>query len=290
MVWITGSKGMLGQELLQLFEKQSIPCLSSDIEVDITDIRAVEEFVKDNNISWIINCSAYTAVDMAEDETEKAFSINGSGVENLAVAAEKTGAKIIHFSTDYVFNGTKHSGYIEDDVVNPVNAYGASKLEGERQITSNCSRHFIFRISWLYGAYGNNFVHTMLNLLSSKDEINVVNDQYGSPTYTGELADFIRLIVESDSGKYGIYNFSGEGKTTWYYFARAVYSIGRDNGLIGKDTVINPVDSSSFPTKAKRPAYSYLLKDKLYKTFKYRPAEWKDTLEKYIKKLNKIPV
>ncbi len=279
---------MLGHELLILFDKQSIPCLSSDIEVDITDIKAVEEFVKGKKISWIINCSAYTAVDLAEDEIDNAFSINGTGVKNLAVTAEKTGAKLIHFSTDYVFNGTKQSGYLEDDAVDPVNVYGASKLEGERQVASNCSRYFIFRISWLYGAYGKNFVHTMLDLLLSKDEINAVNDQYGSPTYTGELADFIRLLVKSDSDKYGIYNFSGEGKTTWYDFTCAVYKIGRDNGLIGKDTVINPIDSSSFHTKAKRPEYSYLLKNKLSIVFNYKPADWHETLEKYlnIKKLN----
>jgi dTDP-4-dehydrorhamnose reductase len=287
MVWITGSNGMLGQELLLFFKKQSIPCLSSDMDVNITDLNAVEEFVKGKNIKWIINCSAYTAVDLAEDEKEKAFSINGYGVKNLAVIAEKTGAKLIHFSTDYVFNGTKQDGYTEDDAVNPVNVYGASKLEGERKIAANCRRYFIFRISWLYGAYGKNFVHTMLTLLSAKDEINVVNDQYGSPTYTGELADFIKLLVDSDSDKYGVYNFSGEGKTTWYDFTCAVYTSGKKNGLIEKDTVINPVDSSLFPTKAKRPAYSYLLKDKLYNTFKYRPAEWKVTLEGYIKSFNK---
>ena len=288
MVWITGSKGMLGQELLLLFEKKSIPYLSSDIEVDITDIEAVEEFIKNKKISWIINCSAYTAVDQAEDEKEKAFSINGNGAKNLAVTAEKKGAKLIHFSTDYVFNGTKQDGYVEDDAVNPINVYGMSKLEGERQIAANCIRYFIFRISWLYGAYGKNFVHTMLTLFSTKDEINVVNDQYGSPTHTGELADFIGSLVESDSDKYGIYNFSGEGKTTWYDFACAIYSIGRDNGLIEKDTVINPVDSSSFPTKAKRPEYSYLLKNKLGIMFDYKPADWHETLEKYlnIKRLN----
>lgn len=283
MIWLIGNKGMLGSDIESLLKSEKLDYIVSDIETDITDIAGLESFVKGKNINRIINCSAYTAVDKAEDEPEKAAAVNCAGIANISEIASKTGARLIHFSTDYVFPGTKPEGYSEDDETEPSSVYGASKLNGELELRSITPEHFIFRISWLYGLHGKNFVHTMLNLFNERDELNVVNDQFGSPTYSGELADFIvKRIIKSDSEKYGTYHFSGEGMTTWYEFACEIYSIALKQGMVKKPVTINPVDSSQYPTKAKRPAYSYMLKDKLYKNFNFKPSDWRDILENYI--------
>jgi len=285
MIWIPGCTGMLGRHICKKLSVAGIPHVATDVEIDITDPVAVSDFINRNKISWIINCSAYTAVDLAEDEKDKAFAVNADGVKNLAVAAKIKGVKLLHFSTDYVFPGLKESGYDEEDETGPSSVYGASKLAGEYEIISAYEKHFIFRISWLYGPYGKNFVHTMLNLFKERDELNVVNDQYGSPTYTGELADFILQLIMDVSDKYGVYHFSGEGKTNWHEFASEIYRLALTYGITDRKVLINPVDSSKYPQKAKRPAYSYMLKDKLYGTFGYRSKNWKETLEEYIKSI-----
>lgn len=282
MIWITGCAGMLGKHITEKLAAAGIPHISTDLDVDITDSSAVSDFISRNKLSWIINCSAYTAVDLAEDEKDKAFAVNADGVKNLAAAAKANGGRLIHFSTDYVFPGVKESGYSEEDKTGPLSVYGASKLAGEYEIVALYDRHFIFRISWLYGPYGKNFVHTMLNLFEQRDELNVVNDQYGSPTYTGELADFIVRLVNEDSEKYGVYHFSGEGITNWHEFASEIYRLASQYGKTERKLRINPVDSSKYPQKAKRPLFSYMLKDKLYATFSCRPENWKAALEKFI--------
>jgi len=285
MIWVTGSRGMLGKDITGVLNKRGIPFVESDIEIDLTSKISVLSFVKDRNIDWIINCAAYTAVDAAEDERKKAFSVNSDVLMNLVDAAIVNDSRIIHFSTDYVYDGNKKSGYSEDDPTGPAGAYGASKLAGEIILRENYERYFIFRISWLYGFYGKNFVSTMLNLFNQKDEINVVNDQYGSPTNTFELASFIAHIIKTDPKNYGVYNFSGEGITTWYEFAREIYTRARMYGILNKDVAIHPISSSQYPTKARRPEYSYMLKEKLFNTFSYKPANWKETLDMYIKEL-----
>ncbi len=285
MIWLVGGNGMMGRDLAEKLSAAGTAYLSTDIELDITDKLAVTEFSRGKNSGWIINCSAYTAVDRAEDEKEKAFAVNCDGVKNLAEAAKSMGAKIIHLSTDYVFSGLKERGYTEDDKASPSSVYGASKLAGEDNLSSSHDKYFIFRISWLYGAYGKNFVHTMLNLFNERDELNVVNDQFGSPTYTGELAEFLVNLVQSGSDKYGIYHFSGEGMINWHEFASEIYRFAVKYRLTERMVKINPVDSSKYPQKAKRPAYSYMFKDKLYSTFGYRPKNWRETLEEYIKSI-----
>lgn len=274
---------MLGRHISETLAAADIPHISTDTDVDITDGSAVSDFISRNTLEWIINCSAYTAVDLAEDEKNKAFAVNAHGVGSIAAAAKVKGAKIIHFSTDYVFPGLKKEGYNEEDETGPDSVYGASKLAGEHEIISQDYKYFIFRISWLYGPHGKNFVHTMLNLFEQRDELNVVNDQFGSPTYTGELAEFIVNLVQGNSDKYGVYHFSGEGMTNWYEFASEIYRLALKYGITGRKIIINPVDSSKYPQKAKRPEYSYMLKDKLCSTFGYRPKNWNDTLEEYIK-------
>lgn len=285
MIWIPGCSGMLGRHICEKLSVAGMPHIATDHETNITDLSAVSDFINRNKISWIINSSAYTAVDLAEDEKERAFAVNSDGVRNITAGARVNNSKIIHFSTDYVFPGMKKSGYIENDETQPSSVYGASKLAGEYEITSAYEKYFIFRISWLYGPYGKNFVHTMLNLFNERDELNVVNDQHGSPTYTGELSDFIVQLVKADSEKYGIYHFSGEGMTDWHEFASEIYRLALKYGITERKVLINPVDSSKYPQKAKRPEYSYMLKDKLNSTFGYRPKDWKETLEEYIKSI-----
>lgn len=283
MVWITGGGGMLGRHISEKFAAAGIPFISTDIDLDITKKDEILGFISDKNINWVIICSAYTAVDLAEDEREKAFAVNALGVKNIAEVLNGSKARIVHFSTDYIFPGSCRSGYSEDDEPGPSSVYGQSKLEGERYLVSLYNEYFIFRISWLYGPYGKNFVHTMISLFKERDELNVVNDQFGSPTYTGELADFITVLVESGSEKYGVYHFSGEGSTCWHEFASEIYRLSLKYGIIDRDVKINPVDSSKYPVKAKRPAYSYMIKDRLIETFGYRPKDWRVTLEEYIR-------
>jgi len=283
VIWVTGSYGMLGRHISERLSFAGIPHVSTDINLDITEPSSVSDFVEKNKFSWIINCSAYTAVDLAEDEKEKAFAVNSDGVRNLASAAKLSGSKIIHFSTDYVFPGLEKNGYSEEDETAPESVYGDSKLSGESEIISSCEKFFIFRISWLYGPYGKNFVHTMLNLFNQRDELNVVDDQYGSPTYTGELAEFIVKLVQNDSDNYGVYHFSGEGITNWFEFASEIYRLSVKYEMIKKKVIINPVDSAKYPQRAKRPAHSYMLKDKLFNSFGYRPKGWRETIEEYIK-------
>jgi dTDP-4-dehydrorhamnose reductase len=278
---------MLGSHLAEKLKNKSIPFIGTDIEVDITDKTALQQFLSGAQVRWIVICSAYTAVDKAEDEEGAAFAVNAHGIKNIAELCIGTGIKIVNFSTDYVFPGTQTSGYSEGDQTGPESVYGRSKLEGEILLSTLYPDYFIFRISWLYGPYGKNFVHTMQSLFSQRDELNVVNDQFGSPTCTGELSDFIVDLISSDSKKYGIYHFSGEGMTNWYEFALEIYRLSVKYGLTDRNVKINPVDSSQYPTKAKRPAYSYMLKDKLHKTFGYLPKEWKYILEGYIKTIQK---
>lgn len=285
MIWITGSRGMLGRHLADKLEKAGIAFTASDMEIDITDKDAVDSFCSGKNFRWILICSAYTAVDLAEDEKDKAFAVNALGVKNIVETNKNSGAKIINFSTDYVFSGDKKNGFTEDDKTGPSGVYGASKLEGERILSSLYDKYFIFRISWLYGPHGKNFVHTMQSLFSQRDTLTVVNDQFGSPTYTGELADFIIGLIRSDSDRYGIYHFSGEGMTSWHEFAAEIYRLSVKYGITGKDVTINPVDSSMYPARAKRPAFSYMIKDKLCDTFGYRPKEWRVTLDEYIREM-----
>lgn len=270
-----------------MFIEENIPFTGTDIDVDITDKSAVRNFLNGRPVRWIVICSAYTAVDAAEDNSGAAFAVNADGVSHIAELCRDTGIKIINFSTDYVFPGKKSGGYCEDDLTGPESVYGRSKLAGEKILLSSYREYFIFRISWLYGPYGKNFVHTMLDLFKEREELNVVNDQFGSPTYTGELASFVLRLIKTDSESYGLYHFSGDGMTDWFQFAFEIYRLALKYKLTEKELLINPVDSSKYPSKAKRPTYSYMLKDKLQKTFNYKPAHWKTTLEEYIKLISR---
>jgi len=258
MIWLIGNKGMLSNDVEKLLKERGLTYWASDKEVDISDYKALEKFGKDKKIKWIINCAGYTKVDKAEEEIDEAFKINKDGARNIALFSAKRQIRLIHVSTDYVFDGRQEGGtvaYREDDKTNPINIYGKSKLAGEEEIKKILKEYFIIRTAWLYGAKGNNFVYTMLRLFKERDLVKVVDDQWGSPTYTVDLAGAILKMIEDDSVSYGIYHFTNESVTNWYEFAQTVCDKTKRLGLIegNKKIEIQPIKTEEYPTKPLRP-------------------------------------
>jgi len=278
MIWLVGNRGMLGTEVEKLLRQHDLPYVSSDKDVDIAHPDRLQQFVSNKPLSWIINCSAYTAVDKAEDEPELAFRINADGPRNLAVIARDKGAKLIHISTDYVFDGTKEGAYTETDPPNPLGVYGATKYQGEVYIQKSLKEHFIVRTSWLYGKHGSNFVSTMLRLFRERDEVRVVGDQWGSPTYAPDLAGVVLEIIKLNSDAYGIYHFTNEGTLSWYNFACEIQRLAQKKGLLTKDVHIRQITTEEYPTKAHRPLNSRLSKEKIRSTFQIAVRPWQDGL------------
>lgn len=283
MVWLIGNKGMLGSDVEAALKSAGLGHCVTDAETDIRDLSRLRVYAGDNNIKWIVNCAAYTAVDQAEDERDKAFGINAEGVKNIAIVAREIGATLIHVSTDYVFSGDKNGVYTESDETGPTGVYGRSKLEGELHIAENLDKYFILRIAWLYGKHGKNFVHTILRLFGERDEVRVVADQWGSPTWSRDVADVILKIINSGSDTYGIYHYTNEGRTNWFEFAREIYRMGREYGIIDRDVRVLSIRTGEYPTKARRPANSYLSKEKIVKELGITVPDWKASLRDFIK-------
>ena len=287
MIWLIGNKGMLGNDVERLLKERGLTYCDSDKEIDITDYKALEKFGKDKKVKWIINCAGYTKVDKAEEEIDEAFRINKDGVRNIALFSAKKQIRLIHISTDYVFDGRQEGGtiaYREDDKTNPINIYGKSKLAGEEEIKKILGEYFIIRTAWLYGLQGNNFVYAMLRLFKEKEVVKVVEDQWGSPTYTVDLAKAILKIIEDDSLSYGIYHFTNEGITNWYEFALTIYKKAKRLGLIegSKKIEIQPIKTEEYPTAAVRPRYSVLSKEKIKKEFKLKIRNWDEALKGFL--------
>ncbi len=278
---------MLGKEVSDLLESKSIPYIGTDIEVDITDKDSLDEFISSVKppIRWIINCSAYTAVDKAEDDREKAFSINSDGVYNIASIARNADAQLIHISTDYVFDGNSTTPYSEDDTVSPLGVYGESKEAGERHIRNLLDKYYIFRTSWLYGRYGPNFVTTMLRLFNEKDMLGVVGDQRGCPTWTYDLVRTIYTVISDKKSKFGTYHFSNLGETTWYGFAKEIYNQSIRLGLIDTKCEITSITTGDYPTRTKRPEYSVLNKNKIQQSMKIAIPRWESSLIKFLRSI-----
>lgn len=278
---VTGANGQLGSEIKFLAEAypdfEFYFFAKSDLTID--DEEAVQQKFEEIQPAFCINCAAYTAVDKAESEQEQAFRINGWSTGVLAGAAEKVGAKFIHVSTDYVFNGKGTRPYLEHDEVEPVNAYGASKLSGEQLAFEKNPDSIIIRTSWVYSVYGANFVKTMMRLMRDRESLGVVSDQQGSPTYAADLAMVIMNIIASGTWHAGIYHYSNEGVISWYDFASAIRE------LTDSKCVVNPISTAQFPTPAKRPAYSVFDTSKLKNTFGLEIPNWKDSLSVCIKKM-----
>lgn len=292
MIWLIGNKGMLGNDVEKLLKERELTYWASDIEVDISDYKSLEKFGKDKKIKWIINCAGYTKVDKAEEERGLAFKLNKDGVRNIAIFSTKRQISLIHISTDYVFAGRREKGaiaYSEDDKTNPVNIYGKSKLAGEEEIKKILEKYFIIRTAWLYGLKGNNFIYTMLRLFKERDVVKVVDDQWGSPTYTTDFASAILKIIEDDSVSYGVYHFTNEGVTSWYEFAHAIYKKAKRLGLSedNKKVEIQPIKTANYPTAAKRPKYSILSKEKIKREFNLKIREWDKALEDFLVSLKR---
>ena len=289
MVWLIGSKGMLASEIAAQLNQHNIQWIGSDKEVDITDQAAVDVFIEQNfssgSLRWIINCAAYTAVDKAEDDPETAQRLNADALINICTVAKHYGAKLIHFSTDYVFDGSSSIPYIETDTTNPQSVYGRTKLQGEQNIIELLPEHYIIRTAWLYGKSGNNFVSTMLHLMNERESLKVVNDQRGSPTYAVDLAKTVLRIMQLDNHQYGIYHYSNEGNITWYDFSCEIYRQGKRIGLIKRACSVVPCTSSEFLQKAHRPSFSLLNKQKIKETFSLSVPNWNESLSLYLKEL-----
>lgn len=272
----------MGQEMRRLGEASPNHYIFTDVEeLDITNEAAIEEVVAREKIDVIVNCAAYTNVERAEEEVEQAEQINSLAVGNLARTAAKHNATLFHISTDYVFDGTANTPITEDMPTNPLGAYGRTKLEGEKAIAASGCKAIVIRTAWLYSEFGNNFLKTMLRLTTERENINVVFDQVGTPTYAGDLALAIFSIIEGNfyEGKEGIYHFSNEGVCSWYDFA---VEIAKQSAL--RDCKITPCTTADYPTKAVRPRYSVLDKSKFVATFGIAIPEWQMSLAECIKK------
>lgn len=286
-ILVTGAYGQLGNEVRILSANYpEYNFMFTDVDsLDITDKDELIDFVTGNDIRYIINCAAYTAVDKAEDDAELCEKINATAVKNLGIAAAEAGAGIIHVSTDYVFDGTSCRPYTEDMPTKPCSVYGKTKLKGEKNLLKACPEAIIIRTAWLYSPFGNNFVKTMIKLGSERESLNVIFDQVGTPTYAEDLADAILKAmdqtIDTDHEKGGIYHFSNEGVCSWYDFTIKIHEIA---GI--KTCKVNPIETKDYPTKAARPHYSVLNKSKIKQTFNITIPHWEASLKNCIKELS----
>ena len=282
-VLVTGKGGQLASEFFDLNQLNPDWTFMSQNDMNITDLDAVLNHFKSNSYDFVINCAAYTAVDKAEDEIDLAYKVNAYGLENLLKGCEISKAKLIHYSTDYVFDGESYFPYIETDTPNPQTIYGSSKLKGEGFIQQNFNvESIIIRTSWVYSVYGNNFVKTMLKLADQKNEISVVADQIGSPTFAGDLAKDTISILENKKYKWGvgdIFHYSNEGSCSWFDFAGHIFH------LTSKKLKLNAISTENYLTAARRPKYSLLDKSKFKETFGVNINDWESSLDRMLKLL-----
>ena len=283
-ILITGGSGQLGREWVSYLNRKEVEFISlPSADLDVTDHDDTNRVLNNLRPDLIINCAAYTKVDQAEDEPEKAFRVNGEAVENLAKYCAKKKIKIVHFSTDYVFPGTEEDmqkfpeGYPEDHPTKPINVYGSSKLAGEKAILESGCDYLLIRVSWLCGNYGNNFVKTMLKLAEDRDELKVVNDQFGCPTFAKNVVENCWQLIEGKEE--GVFHLTSKGKITWYDFASEIFK------QAGVDINLQPVDSFAFPTKAKRPAFSLLSTKKIANISGVSLIDWEEGLKSMLAEL-----
>lgn len=280
-VLVTGANGQLGNELKKMRDRLNLPFkfLFTDMsDLDVTDGDQVADFVRDYRVLYIVNCAAYTAVDKAETDVEKAYLVNEKAVENIAIAAKQEGAKVIHISTDFVFDGLSEIPYTEDIEPHPLSVYGQSKLKGEEALQAVGGEWMIIRTSWLYSEYGNNFVKTMIRLMNERDRLTIVDDQRGVPTYAADLAEMIVHILqysEETEWKTGIYHFSNKGETTWFGFAEEIKRLAGINRC-----ELVPVKTEEYGAPAPRPAYSVMDLSKICAAFHVEIPGWKEALKR----------
>ncbi|WP_454442526.1 dTDP-4-dehydrorhamnose reductase [Vibrio bathopelagicus] len=283
-VLITGCNGQVGSCLTkQLANNENTLVLALDREhLDITSQESVSAVVTEFQPTIIINAAAHTAVDKAEDEVELSYAINRDGPKFLAQAAQNLGAAILHISTDYVFEGNKVGEYLESDITNPQGVYGESKLAGEMAVTQACDKHIILRTAWVFGENGNNFVKTMLRLGGNRDTLSIVGDQFGGPTYAGDIASTLikiaNLINQDDVVEYGVYHYSGLPHVSWFEFAEAIFNVAVEQGVITSKPSLTSIATEQYPTPANRPSNSRLSTDKIMALLAVEPSDWKAAL------------
>lgn len=277
VVVVTGGSGQLGQSLQHIASQFSdAKFYFTDFqEVNIADKESIRAFFDEVKPDFCINAAAYTAVDKAETEEDKAHEINVTGARNLAEVCKEFDTTLIHVSTDFVFDGNKNTPYTEEDKANPQSVYGKTKREGEEAIEAALEKHYIIRTAWLYSQFANNFMKTMLRLAGERSSLGVVSDQIGTPTHAVDLATAIMQIITSGKNAYGIYHFSNEGVASWYDFAKKIFEINNVN------IELNPIPTTAYPTPAVRPAYSVLDKSKIKKEFGIEIKEWQESLQPY---------
>ena len=277
-VLVTGVKGQLGYDVVNELTKRGHIAIGTDIEeMDITNAKSVDSVIKENAPDAVIHCAAYTAVDAAEDNVDICRKINAEGTQNIANVCKELDIKMTYISTDYVFDGEGERPWEPDDNRTPLNVYGQTKYEGELAVQNTLDKFFIVRIAWVFGVNGKNFIKTMLNLGKTKDSLTVVNDQFGSPTYTFDLARLLVDMVETE--KYGIYHATNEGICTWYEFACEIFK------QAGIDVKVSPVSAAEYPAKAKRPSNSRMSKEKLTENGFEKLPTWQDALSRYLKEI-----
>lgn len=280
-ILVTGVKGQLGYDVMKVLQARNIECLGADIEdFDITDAEATSAFIINYHPDAVIHCSAYTAVDKAEDNIELCKAVNGQGPRNIAAVCKEIDAKMVYISTDYVFPGTGDREYEVNDPTGPLGAYGQTKLDGELAVKELLTKYFIVRISWVFGKNGNNFVKTMLRLGKERSEVSVVCDQIGSPTYTADLAPLLCDMMVTE--KYGAYHATNEGLCSWAEFTQEIFK------QAGYTTKVNIIPTSEYPTRAKRPFNSRMSKKSLDEAGFGRLPTWRDALKRYLIELQKI--
>jgi dTDP-4-dehydrorhamnose reductase len=277
-ILITGANGQLGMSIQKLAPSypEHMFTYTDFKELDITDFEKVKEYLSAQQFDVLINCAAYTAVDKAEEDKEKAKLLNVSATKHLARLTEEFNIYLIHISTDFIFDGTKNHPYTEDDKPKPQSVYGTTKADGENAVIENAGNAAIIRTSWLYSEFGNNFMKTIVRLASERDSLNIVNDQIGTPTYAGDLAECILYILPNAKKIKGveIYHYSNQGETSWYGFAKAIVEI---NGI---SCDIKPIPTSDYPLPATRPAYSVMSKEKIKREFGIKIPKWEESLRK----------
>ncbi len=280
-ILVTGANGQLGREMRRVASASSDRYIFTDVEeLDITDYGAISRMVQQSGVEVIVNCAAYTNVDKAEDDVEFANMLNNTAVGYLAMAAKMVDATLIHISTDYVFDGSAHTPYTEDQPTKPIGVYGVTKLAGEESVLESGCNHIIIRTSWLYSQWGNNFVKTMQRLTAERDSLSVIFDQIGTPTYAGDLADAIGAIIATDQlDRSGRYHYSNEGVCSWFDFAQVICHMS------GNECRISPIHSGEYPAKVTRPHYSVLDKTKIKESFGLEIPHWMASLAKCVKEL-----
>ena len=283
-ILVTGTAGQLGRELMLMLQAAGEEVVGIDQqELDLSRTDEVAAGIANYGVDWVINCAAYTQVDKAEEDRELAFLINRDSAGAVAIGVKRCRGRLVHISTDFIFDGKQSRPYKEDDVANPLGVYGQSKLEGEQLVHKVMPEAIILRTAWVYGIHGHNFVKTMLRLAAEREELNVVDDQIGTPSWTADIASAIQTLINRNAA--GTYHFTNEGVASWYDFADSIVHIARDLDFPIKAKIVKPIPSSEFPTPATRPPYSVLNKQKIRNLLDRDIPHWQQSLEQMLRQL-----